>query len=118
MDGDEQDSADLVNIGIGRVLSIAFCTSGGKGEEYDFEIFSVLNHFQFFLRELYEGRYYQQLSLKPLPLLARRTEEQIEEEGAIEELEAQIKNNENNGNMKNLAYYAKAKTLNHFINRD
>ncbi|KAA6375904.1 MAG: hypothetical protein EZS28_028570 [Streblomastix strix] len=116
-DGDEQDFADLVNVGIGKVLTIAFCTAGGAGEEEDWEIFNVLNHFYYFLRELYEGRHYQQLSLKPLQLLARRTEEQIEEEGANDELEAQIKNNENNSYISVWANKAKAVILNCFIRR-
>ncbi|KAA6359755.1 MAG: hypothetical protein EZS28_044718, partial [Streblomastix strix] len=76
--GDEQDFADLVNVGYGRVTSIAFCTAGGVGEEQDAEIFMVLIHFYNFLRQLHEGRNDWQPSFQPLPLLVRRTDEQIE----------------------------------------
>ncbi|KAA6368258.1 MAG: hypothetical protein EZS28_036215 [Streblomastix strix] len=117
--GDEQDFADLVNVEYGRVLSIAFCTAGGIGEEQDVEIKDVLNYISIFLKELHEGRIYYQPFFQPLPLLVRRTEEQIEEEGANEELEAQM---ENNGfylnSIRNWANRAKANSLNHFIHRD
>ncbi|KAA6366352.1 MAG: hypothetical protein EZS28_038121, partial [Streblomastix strix] len=36
--GDEQDQSELVNKRYGRVMSISFCTAGGKGEEQDLEI--------------------------------------------------------------------------------
>ncbi|KAA6369993.1 MAG: hypothetical protein EZS28_034481 [Streblomastix strix] len=100
-----------------KMLSIALSTAGGKGEEHDVEIFNVLNHFSDFLRELYEGRYYRQLFFQPLPLLARRTEEQMEEEGASEELEAQMDNKGYYGYIKVYTNKAKTATLNHFINR-
>ncbi|KAA6355489.1 MAG: hypothetical protein EZS28_048984 [Streblomastix strix] len=118
-DGDEQDFADLVNVEYGRVLSIAFCTSGGVGEEQDDEIFNVFDHFCYFLGNLHEGKTNdQQPSFQPLPLLVRRTEEQIEEEGASEELEAQMNNNENYVLIKYLANGAKAVIMNHFIHID
>ncbi|KAA6385129.1 MAG: hypothetical protein EZS28_019345 [Streblomastix strix] len=118
MYGDAQNFADLVNVGYGRVISIAFCTAGGVGEEQDAQIWNVLNSIYNFLRQLHEGKTNdQQPSFQPLPLLARRTEEQIEEEGANEELEAQIKNNENNGYIKSWAKFAKTATLNCFIRR-
>ncbi|KAA6376648.1 MAG: hypothetical protein EZS28_027824, partial [Streblomastix strix] len=113
--GDAQNFADLVNVEYGRVLSIAFCTAGGIGEQQDWEIFIVLNHFSDFLRQLHEGRYYRQLFFQPLPLLARRTEEQMEEEGANEEIDTQMENNGNNGYIKKQANKAKAETLNCFI---
>ncbi|KAA6354284.1 MAG: hypothetical protein EZS28_050189 [Streblomastix strix] len=115
--GDAQNFADLVNVGYGRVLSIAFCKAGGIGEEEDEEILKVLEHFSCFLGELHEGRYYRQLFFQPLPLLVRRTEEQMEEEGASEELEAQINNVGYFGDIKFYTNKAKAKTLNHFIHR-
>ncbi|KAA6401957.1 MAG: hypothetical protein EZS28_002522 [Streblomastix strix] len=116
---DEQDQTELVNVGYGRVMSFSICTAGGVAEEQDAEIFIELDHFQFFLRQLHEGKTNdQQPSFQPLPLLVRRTEEQIEEEGAIEELEAQM---ENRGfylsSIRKWANRAKAKTLNHFIHR-
>ncbi|KAA6364610.1 MAG: hypothetical protein EZS28_039863, partial [Streblomastix strix] len=107
--GDEQIQKELVNQEYGRVLSITFSTAGGVGEEKDEEIKDGLNYIQYFLGELYQGRndnydydddvdWYT--SFQPLPLLARRTEEQIEEVGAIEEIETQINNNGLNWNIK------------------
>ncbi|KAA6373856.1 MAG: hypothetical protein EZS28_030617, partial [Streblomastix strix] len=86
--GDEQDQSELVNNGCGRVMSITFSTAGGKGEEQDEEIRNGLQGIFYFLRELHAVRNWQS-SFQPLPLLARRTKEQIEEGGASEELENQ-----------------------------
>ncbi|KAA6372663.1 MAG: hypothetical protein EZS28_031812 [Streblomastix strix] len=116
--GDEQDIADLVNVGYGKVTCISFSTAGGIGEEEDEEIYIRLNRISDFLREQHEWRNNSwQPSFQPLPFLARRTEEQIEEEGANEEVEAQMINNGYNGTIKDTANSTKAETLNHFINR-
>ncbi|KAA6367856.1 MAG: hypothetical protein EZS28_036617, partial [Streblomastix strix] len=88
--GDEQVQSELVNNGYGRVMSISFCTAGGQGEEQDLKISDGLYYISVFLIRLYERRTYGQSSFQPLPLLARRSEEQIEEEGANEELEASM----------------------------
>ncbi|KAA6358462.1 MAG: hypothetical protein EZS28_046011 [Streblomastix strix] len=114
--GDEQVQSELVNNGYGRVLSISFCTAGGKGEEQDKEIRNGLYYINWFLRELHEGRNWYP-SFQPLPLLARNTEEQMEEEGADEEIEAQMNNNGMNGDIKCNANYVKEVVLNHFIHR-
>ncbi|KAA6391458.1 MAG: hypothetical protein EZS28_013020 [Streblomastix strix] len=115
--GDEQVQSELVNNGFGRVMSISFCTAGGVGEEEDEEINDGLYRISRFLRQLHEGSNYWQPSLQPLPLLARRTEEQIEEEGANEEIEAQMNNKGMNGCIKGDATWAKEVTLNNFINQ-
>ncbi|KAA6393119.1 MAG: hypothetical protein EZS28_011358 [Streblomastix strix] len=115
--GNEQDQTELFKIGYGRVISIAFCTAGGVGEEEDAEIFNGLFYFSRFLRQLHEGRA-RQPSLQQLPLLVRRTEEQMEEEGSNEELQAQIKINRYYGYIKKEANLAKAVILNHFIHKD
>ncbi|KAA6367248.1 MAG: hypothetical protein EZS28_037225 [Streblomastix strix] len=112
---DEQDQSELVNKRYGRVMSISFCTAGGKGEERDYEIYNGLKYISDFLRELHEGRNGLHSYFQPLPLLARRSEEQIEEEGANEELEAQMNNNGFDGNIKRYANYVKEVTLNRFI---
>ncbi|KAA6364173.1 MAG: hypothetical protein EZS28_040300 [Streblomastix strix] len=113
---DEQDQSELVNKRYGRMLSTAFCTAGGKGEEQDLEIFYGMVRIFSFLIKLHAGRNDDyQPSFQPLPLLARNTEEQMEEEGADEELEAQMNNNENEGGIKDYAKWAKAATLNRFI---
>ncbi|KAA6379810.1 MAG: hypothetical protein EZS28_024664 [Streblomastix strix] len=115
--GEEQVQSELVRQGYGRVMTLSFSTAGGIGDEKDEEISYGLNHFYFFLRELYEGRTYEDNpSFQPLPLLARMSLEQIEEEGANEEIDAQMNNKGLNGGIKREANYVKAATLNHFIN--
>ncbi|KAA6367705.1 MAG: hypothetical protein EZS28_036769 [Streblomastix strix] len=114
--GDAQIQIELVNIGYGRVMSLSFCTTGGIGEEQVKEINVVLIYISDFLRALHEGRNeYWYPQFQPLPLLARRTEEQLEEEGANEELEAQISSNGLDGYIKKQANKVKAETLNCFI---
>ncbi|KAA6402271.1 MAG: hypothetical protein EZS28_002202 [Streblomastix strix] len=114
--GDEQDQSELVNVGYGRVMTLSFCTAGGVGEEKDVEIWNGLYYIYDFLRQLHEGRTWL-TSFQPLPLLARVSLEQIEEEGAIEEIEAQINNNGYYENIKQYANEAKATILNRFIHR-
>ncbi|KAA6376406.1 MAG: hypothetical protein EZS28_028067 [Streblomastix strix] len=104
---------------VGFVICISFSTAGGIGEEQNMEIGNGLIRIYNFLREQHEGRYFRQPFFQPLPLLARRTEEQIEEEGAVEEMEAQMKNKGYVQGyyeyIKNWAKWAKAEILNHFI---
>ncbi|KAA6381684.1 MAG: hypothetical protein EZS28_022790 [Streblomastix strix] len=116
--GDEQIQTELVNNEYGRVMSISFSTAGGINEEQDFEIFNGLYHISGFLRALYKGRNNEwQPSFQPLPLLARRSEEQIEEEGANEEIEAQMSIKGYYGGIKFWANETKAVILNCFIHR-
>ncbi|KAA6359870.1 MAG: hypothetical protein EZS28_044603 [Streblomastix strix] len=118
--------SELVRQDYGKVICISFCTAGGIGEEHDEEIHNGLFNIFCFLQELYEGRnndydYYDvdwQQSFKPLPLLARVSLEQIEEEGANEEIDALMNNKGMNGYIKGQAKDVKAETLNHFINWD
>ncbi|KAA6366630.1 MAG: hypothetical protein EZS28_037842 [Streblomastix strix] len=84
--------------------------------EQDKEIYNGLHDISEFLRQLHEGRTWLP-SFQPLPLLARRSIEQIEEEGANEELEAQMNNKGMNGYIMDQAKGSKAATLNHFIRR-
>ncbi|KAA6391806.1 MAG: hypothetical protein EZS28_012664 [Streblomastix strix] len=117
--GDEYVQSELIRQGFGRVLSIAFCTAGGAGGEEDGEINDGLGQIYKFLRDIHEGRYDDLYpSFQPLPLLVRRTEEQIEEEGAIEEIEAQMNNKGYYGGIKYQTNEAKEVTLNHFVNWD
>ncbi|KAA6364140.1 MAG: hypothetical protein EZS28_040333 [Streblomastix strix] len=119
--GDTQDFVDLVNVGYGKVTCISLSTAGGFGEEKEEEIGNVLDNIYNFLREQHKGRSDRQPSFQPLPLLARITEEQIEEEGANEEMEAQMINNVQifalSGSIKSYANLTKAQTLNRFIHR-
>ncbi|KAA6370684.1 MAG: hypothetical protein EZS28_033788 [Streblomastix strix] len=87
------------------------------GEERDKEIYIGLFYIYRCIRALHEGRNYPQPSFQPLPLLDRRTVEQMEEEGAIEEIEAQVSSNGLGGRIKFWAINAKAVTLNCFIHR-
>ncbi|KAA6334788.1 MAG: hypothetical protein EZS28_053031, partial [Streblomastix strix] len=115
-DGDAQVQSELVRQGYGRVMFITISTAGCKGEEQDYEIENGLIRISIFLTELHDGRnddWYP--SFQPLPLLARSTEEQIEDEGANEEIEAQMKNIGYNSGIKAWANDVKAAILNHFI---
>ncbi|KAA6377894.1 MAG: hypothetical protein EZS28_026578 [Streblomastix strix] len=112
-----EQQTKIVNNGYGRVIYITFSTAEGKGEEQDEEIQNRLQCIFSFLNELHAGNNYQ-LSFQPLPLLVRRAEEQLEEEGAREELEAQINNNGIYGHIKSNANDAKVVTLKCFIHRD
>ncbi|KAA6393101.1 MAG: hypothetical protein EZS28_011371 [Streblomastix strix] len=114
--GDEQVQSELVNIEYGKMMSITFSAAGGVGEEHDEETRDGLYYIYLFLRELHEGRNWQP-SFQPLPLLARKTEEQIEEEGANEEIDAQMNNNGYYGRIKNESKWAKAAALNRFSHR-
>ncbi|KAA6364586.1 MAG: hypothetical protein EZS28_039887 [Streblomastix strix] len=116
--GDEQVQQELVIKEYGRVISLSFCTSGGIGDEKDAEIRDGLKRISRFLERLRYGSnddWYP--SFQPLPLLIRMSLEQIEEEGANEELEASMNNNGMNGHIKGDANEAKVVTLNNFIHR-
>ncbi|KAA6401792.1 MAG: hypothetical protein EZS28_002686 [Streblomastix strix] len=115
---DEQDQSELVNQEYGRMICISISAAGGKGEEQDEEILSGLYRIYMLFSELHEGRNSnQQPSFYPLPLFTQRSIEQIKEEGAIEEIEAQMNNNVYNDSIKKNAYYAKVAILNRFIRR-
>ncbi|KAA6403402.1 MAG: hypothetical protein EZS28_001064, partial [Streblomastix strix] len=114
--GDESDQAELVSIGYAGEFVITFSTAGGNGEEQDKQIRQGLNHIFWFLKDLRQGRndpLYQQFP--PLPQLARRSNEQIEEEGGNEDVDAQMNNNGEVFNIKYWAKLAKVQILNCFI---
>ncbi|KAA6384939.1 MAG: hypothetical protein EZS28_019532 [Streblomastix strix] len=114
----EQIQSDLANFGYGRVTSLLFSTAGGNGKEKFDEINDGLIYINYFLRQLHEDRNnYGQPFFQPLPLLIRNTEEQIEEEGANEEIEAQMNNDGYNGLIKIQANLDIAETLNRFIRK-
>ncbi|KAA6387528.1 MAG: hypothetical protein EZS28_016947 [Streblomastix strix] len=115
--GDAYVQSELVRQGYGRVMSILYCKAGGKGEEQDYEIYNGLINISIFLREQHDGRNYDYSSFQPLPLLARTSLEQIEDEGANEEIETQMKNNGYNGFIKAWAIITKEVILNHFIHK-
>ncbi|KAA6358307.1 MAG: hypothetical protein EZS28_046165, partial [Streblomastix strix] len=108
----------LLDVGYARVLAITIGTAGGSGDENDEDIWKGLSHIYWFLRYLHEGKIYiWKPFVQPLPLHVRMSEEQMEEEGGIEEIEAQRNNKGDSGSIKYEANRAKAATLNHFIHR-
>ncbi|KAA6359353.1 MAG: hypothetical protein EZS28_045120, partial [Streblomastix strix] len=116
--GDPQVQSELLKVGYVILLAISFSTAGGIGEEQNKEIWNGLNCIYWFLLDLHKGRNIDQIpSFQPLPQLVRRSEEQIEEEGANEEIETQMKNIGSNGNIKDWANLAKAASLNRFIHK-
>ncbi|KAA6392828.1 MAG: hypothetical protein EZS28_011643 [Streblomastix strix] len=108
----------LANQKYGREKFLSFSIAGGIDEEHDLAFFYKLNHISRFLNALHEGRNSgYQLSFQPLSLLIRNSEEQIEEEGANEEIDAQMNNNGMNGNIKYWTNEAKVAILNNFIHK-
>ncbi|KAA6364820.1 MAG: hypothetical protein EZS28_039653, partial [Streblomastix strix] len=97
------------------MLVITISTASGSGEEQDGEIFQGLYCISKFLKYLHQGNY----SFPPQPLLVRRSDEQIEEEGGNEEIESQIINEGNffGCNIKDEANEAKGWILNYFIDQ-
>ncbi|KAA6366116.1 MAG: hypothetical protein EZS28_038357, partial [Streblomastix strix] len=114
--GDASDQSELVNANYSKVLVIAINTASGSGEEEDDEIFEGLNSIFQFLGYLIQGRNYS-ATFQPQPLLARRSNEQIEEEGGNEEIDSQLINKGKGSfwSIKNNANGAKGWILNYFI---
>ncbi|KAA6391945.1 MAG: hypothetical protein EZS28_012530 [Streblomastix strix] len=112
--GDASVQSELVNANYTGVLVIAISTAGGHGEEQEFEIYMRLDYISDFISNLNKGRYTSP-SFPPQPALAQISEEQIEVEGAIEELEAQLIYNGNSWNIKNSANIIKGYIMNFYI---
>ncbi|KAA6387673.1 MAG: hypothetical protein EZS28_016800 [Streblomastix strix] len=72
------------------------------------------NNISYFLKYLNQVRNYHE-TFPPQPLLAYRSDEQIEEDGVNEEIDSQLINQGINGNIKNNANRAKGAILNYFI---
>ncbi|KAA6365742.1 MAG: hypothetical protein EZS28_038731 [Streblomastix strix] len=113
--GDTSVHTELVNANYVRVLVIAISTASGSGEEQDLEIYWGLDKISDFIRCLNKGRNDYEPSFPPQPLLARRSDEQIEEEGGNEEVESQLINKGFNGDIKTDANRAKIAIQNIFI---
>ncbi|KAA6319782.1 MAG: hypothetical protein EZS28_054776 [Streblomastix strix] len=110
---DESTHSELINVGYARVLVIAISTASASGEEKDEEIWIGLIDISQFFSNLNKGK---QDSFPPQPLLAHRSDEQIEEEGGNEEIDSQLINNgHQNYNIKDYANRAKGAILNYFI---
>ncbi|KAA6361717.1 MAG: hypothetical protein EZS28_042757 [Streblomastix strix] len=96
------------------MMSISISTASGHGEGQDEAVHIELINISIFIRYLHRGRDYKP-SFPPLPQLIKSTDEQIEEEGGNEEVEAQLCNNGQRDNIKEKAIQIKATILNHFI---
>ncbi|KAA6365087.1 MAG: hypothetical protein EZS28_039386 [Streblomastix strix] len=112
--GDASVQSELVNANYIGVLVIAISTASGSGEEKDNEIYKGLDYIYRFLYKLNNGRNYNE-TFPPQPLLAHRSYEQIEEEGANEEIESQQINKGFNGDIKIGVNLVKGLILNIFI---
>ncbi|KAA6399886.1 MAG: hypothetical protein EZS28_004585 [Streblomastix strix] len=109
---------ELVNIRYAGIQVIAFSIASGQGEEQDEQIWNGLNRISWFFCCLYEGRNNRESSFPRQPILAKRSQEQIEEEGGSEEIETLLINKGNqNYNIKGNAKWAKRSILNHFIHK-
>ncbi|KAA6379348.1 MAG: hypothetical protein EZS28_025127 [Streblomastix strix] len=119
--GNEQVQVELVTNRYPRVLVIDINTAGGN-EQLDKEISQGLYSIIDFIREILRGRrqthqdFNPGLSFPPQPVLFKSCQEQIEDEGANEEIEAQLVNKrEGPGYYMDEANWAKGSILNIFI---
>ncbi|KAA6371835.1 MAG: hypothetical protein EZS28_032638 [Streblomastix strix] len=112
--GDLSAHSELINAKYVGVLVIAISTASGSGEEQDLEIRDGLDNISDFLECLNQGRN-DYATFPPQPLLARRSEEQIKEEGGNEEIDSQLINEGDYGLIKNSANEGKGTILNYFI---
>ncbi|KAA6363332.1 MAG: hypothetical protein EZS28_041141 [Streblomastix strix] len=115
--GDLSAHSELINARYVGVLVIAISTASGSGEEYDNEIYWRLDNISEFIKCLNNGRNNYEPSFPPQLLLARRSVEQIEEEGGNEEIDSQIINKGIGGNIKDEANEAKGRILNYFVEK-
>ncbi|KAA6393027.1 MAG: hypothetical protein EZS28_011441, partial [Streblomastix strix] len=113
--GDASTQSELINVGYARVFVIAISTASGYGEKKDEEIWNGLNFIFDFFSNLNQGRNYN-ATFPPQPLLAHRSDEQLEEEGGNEEIDSQLINNGHQYcNIKDGAIKTKGTILNQFI---
>ncbi|KAA6373840.1 MAG: hypothetical protein EZS28_030633, partial [Streblomastix strix] len=112
---DASAQSELVNSNYIGVLVIAFSTASGHGEEKGDEIYDRLFCISRFFKQLNQGSN-NQPTFPPQPLLARRSDEQIEEEGGNEEIDSQLINKGHQYcDIKDIANYVKGRILNYFI---
>ncbi|KAA6376064.1 MAG: hypothetical protein EZS28_028409 [Streblomastix strix] len=120
--GDEQAQVELVTNGYPRVLVIVINTAGGHEQQQDEGIDQGLRNITDFIRIILEGRQtrpnYPIPSLSPQPVLFKSCQEQFEDEGENEEIEAQLINKgEGYYYIQQRANWAKGSILNIFIDR-
>ncbi|KAA6375036.1 MAG: hypothetical protein EZS28_029435 [Streblomastix strix] len=89
--GDQSTFIELATVGYALALIISLSTAGGIGDQEDCNICYGFNNIIEFLRQLHLGRQYY-TNFPPQPALCKVCEEQIEEEGGIDEVDAQTIN--------------------------
>ncbi|KAA6389020.1 MAG: hypothetical protein EZS28_015452 [Streblomastix strix] len=95
--GDEQAQVELVTNGYPRALVIDINTAGGNEQQDDWQIGKGLENIFEFIKTILKGRqtdpdFNPGPSLQPQPVTFKSCQEQIENEGSIEEIEAQLVN--------------------------
>ncbi|KAA6394396.1 MAG: hypothetical protein EZS28_010077 [Streblomastix strix] len=112
--GDEQVQVELVTNGYPRVLVNVINTAGGSEQQDDWEIKQGLESIIKFIYVILEGRYNRGRPFPPQPVLFKSCQEQFEDEGENEEIEAQLVN-KGKRLLKGQANLAKEMILNIFI---
>ncbi|KAA6363571.1 MAG: hypothetical protein EZS28_040903 [Streblomastix strix] len=115
---DASSFTELIKVGYVSALAMRLSTAGGIGDRQDIKIFHGLNNIFWFFYSLHRGR--NNPLQQPLPLqpaLCKTCKEQIVEEGAIEEIEAQLSNKQNEFSINKRATWIKGEQLNYYIDR-
>ncbi|KAA6381647.1 MAG: hypothetical protein EZS28_022826 [Streblomastix strix] len=119
--GDESDQSELVNSEYAVVLVLSLSTAGGDGEQDNRGIWNRLIYISRFMNSLHQRRqtsYFNRGPSFPQQIrLARRSDEQIEEEGGNEEIEAQLFKKGFSVSVNYWANQAQGNILNYFIHR-
>ncbi|KAA6382064.1 MAG: hypothetical protein EZS28_022409 [Streblomastix strix] len=120
--GDEQVHTKLIAFKYPRLLAISFSTAGGLEECDDHAIYDGLEFISNFIRNLHYGRkadkFWVGPELPPQKYSAKLANDQIEEEGTNEEIDAQLINEGKGqyiGNIKEKTKQAKETILNLYI---
>ncbi|KAA6370456.1 MAG: hypothetical protein EZS28_034018 [Streblomastix strix] len=93
MDGDEKAYKQLVQAGYSTLVITHISTAGGICKENIFDINYELEFLGEFINNLHKGRSINPILLPAPSNLIKTNSEQIEEQGGLEEIEAQLTNN-------------------------
>ncbi|KAA6390772.1 MAG: hypothetical protein EZS28_013701 [Streblomastix strix] len=120
--GDESTQSELVRSEYAVVSVLQVSIAGGDGEQEDYSLDDGLNNITEFIKSLHQGRQTNEFNQGPsFPqqiCLARITDEQIEEEGGNEEIEAQLIYQSYYYYVKEYAKGAKSAILNYFVDQE
>ncbi|KAA6396254.1 MAG: hypothetical protein EZS28_008221 [Streblomastix strix] len=115
MNGDEEAYKQLVQAGYSTVVMTHISTAGGICKEKQNDINYELQFLGGFINNLHKGRSFIPILLPAPSDLIKTNSEQIEEQGGLEEIEAQLTNNKGDINyIKFDASKAKNSILNYF----